>query len=140
MGVRVKLRLKYGDVSLDLVALVNTGYETDVPELLIPVNIAEKIGLWPRLPDNTIIETYKTASGLMKVYRIRGANVSLLIEGKERENIEVFIVISEYSDEVLISDQLASKLGIVIEDPAKGLWRIKGESIIRSSEKIILNY
>jgi predicted aspartyl protease len=135
MGVRVKLRLKYGDVSLDLVALVNTGYETDVPELLIPVNIAEKIGLWPKLPDNIIIETYKTASGLMKVYIIRGANVSLLIEGKERENIEVFIVISEYSDEVLISDQLASKLGIVIEDPAKGLWRIKGESIIRSSEK-----
>ncbi|MCC6013482.1 MAG: hypothetical protein LM593_03840 [Candidatus Verstraetearchaeota archaeon] len=135
MGVRVKLRLKYGDVSLDLVALVNTGYETDVPELLIPVNIAEKIGLWPKLPDNIIIETYKTASGLMKVYRIRGANVSLLIEDKERENIEVFIVISEYSDEVLISDQLASKLGIVIEDPAKGLWRIKGESVIRSSEK-----
>jgi predicted aspartyl protease len=135
MGVRVKLRLKYGDVSLDLVALVNTGYETDVPELLIPVNIAEKIGLWPKLPDNIIIETYKTASGLMKVYRVRGANVSLLIEGKERENIEVFIVISEYTDEVLISDQLASKLGIVIEDPAKGLWRIKGELVIRSSEK-----
>jgi hypothetical protein len=32
-----------------------------------------------------------------------------------------YIVISEYADEVLVSDQLASVFGIVIEDPAKGL-------------------
>jgi len=33
--------------------------------------------LWPKLPDNTLVETYKTASGLMKVYRVGGANVSV---------------------------------------------------------------
>jgi hypothetical protein len=37
VGVRVKVRVKYGGASLDLAALVNTGYETDVPELLVPV-------------------------------------------------------------------------------------------------------
>jgi hypothetical protein len=68
MGVRVRVR--YGSASLDLVALVNTGYETDVPELLIPVDVARSLGLWPRLPDNTVVETYRTASGLMKVYRV----------------------------------------------------------------------
>jgi len=31
-----------------------------------------------------------------------------------------------------MSDQLASEFGKVIEDPAEGLWRLKGESIIRS--------
>jgi hypothetical protein len=31
-----------------------------------------------------------------------------------------------------MSDQLASEFGIVIEDPAEGLWRLKGESVIRS--------
>jgi hypothetical protein len=81
MGVRVRVRIKYGDASLDLVALVNTGYETDVPEILVPASVAKKLGIYPRLPDGTIIGTYKTAAGLMKAYRIGGASTALLIEG-----------------------------------------------------------
>jgi hypothetical protein len=46
-----------------------------------------------------------------------------------------YIVISEYTDEALISDQLASELGIAIEDPARGLWRLRGESLVRRSEE-----
>ncbi len=134
MGVRVRVRLRYKNASLDLVALVNTGYETDVPELLVPIGVAEKLGLWPKLPDDTIVETYRTASGLMRVYRVRGARASLLVGGEERRDVEVYVVISEYADEALISDQLASEFGIVIEDPAKGLWRLRGESLMRSSE------
>jgi predicted aspartyl protease len=135
MGVRVKVRVRYQGASSDLVALVNTGYETDIPEILVPMSAAEKLGLLPRLPEGTIIETYKTASGLMRVYRVGGACVSLLIGGVEEKSVETYIVISEYTDESLISDQLASEFGIVIEDPAKGLWRLKGESLIRGSEK-----
>ena len=135
MGVRVKVRVRYQGASSDLVALVNTGYETDIPEILVPMSAAEKLGLLPRLPEGTIIETYKTASGLMRVYRVGGACVSLLIGGVEEKSVETYIVISEYTDESLISDQLASEFGIVIEDPAKGLWKLKGESLIRGSEK-----
>ena len=135
MGVRVKVRVRYRGASLDLVALVNTGYEADVPEILVPMSVAEKLGLLPRLPEGAIIETYKTASGLMRVYRVGGAYASLLIGGAEERSVETYIVISEYTDESLISDQLASEFGIVIEDPAKGLWRLRGESSIRGSEK-----
>lgn len=134
MGVRVRVRVRYGSALSNLVALVNTGYETDVPELLVPVSVAERLGLWPKLPEDTIIETYKTASGLMRVYRVKGARTSLLVGGAEEGGVEVYLVISEYTDEALISDQLASAFGIVIEDPAKGLWRLRGESLVRSSE------
>jgi len=130
VGVRVKVRVKYSGKSVDLIALVNTGYETDVPEILIPVDIAEKLGLWPKLPDNTLVETYKTASGLMKVYRVGGANVSLLIDDVEVRSTEAYVVISEHTDEALISDQLTSRLDIVIEDPAKGLWRLRGKTVV----------
>ena len=130
MGVRVKVRIKYGGRSVDLIALVNTGYETDVPEILIPVDIAEKLGLWPKLPDNTLVETYRTASGLMKVYRVGGANISLLIDNAEVRSTETYVVISEHTDEALISDQLTSKLDIVIEDPAKGLWRLRERAVV----------
>jgi len=135
MGVRVRVRVKYGSSSSDLVALVNTAYETDVPELLVPVSVAERLGLWPKLPEDTIVETYKTASGLMRVYRVRGARASLLVGGVEKGDVEIYLVISEHTDEALISDQLTSEFGIVIEDPAKGLWRLKGESLVRNSER-----
>jgi hypothetical protein len=35
------------------------------------------------LLDCTIVETYKTAAGLMKAYRVGGASTALLIEGVE---------------------------------------------------------
>jgi predicted aspartyl protease len=130
VGVRVRVRIKYSGKSVDLIALVNTGYETDVPEILIPVDIAEKLGLWPKLPDDTSVETYRTASGLMKVYRVGGANISLLIDDMEVRSTETYVVISEHMDEALISDQLTSKLDIVIEDPAKGLWRLRERTVV----------
>jgi len=37
-------------------------------------------------------------------------------------------------DEALINDQLISRLGIIIEDPARGLWRLRGDDKIRESE------
>jgi hypothetical protein len=33
-----------------------------VPEILDPVSVAEKLGIYPRLLDGTVVETYKTAS------------------------------------------------------------------------------
>jgi len=51
MGVRVKVRVRYRDASLDLVALVNTSYETDVPEILVPMDVAERLKLLPKLPE-----------------------------------------------------------------------------------------
>ena len=135
MGVRVRIRIEFRDRSLMTIALVNTGFEGDVPEVLVPPHIASELGVWPRLPDRTIVETYKSASGLMRVYRIKGAMVSLISKEKIYEPIETYLVVSEYTDIVLINDQLISKMNIIIEDPAKGLWRIRGEKKIRKSER-----
>ena len=57
MGVRVKIRivLKNGK-SLETVALVNTGFEAPVAQLLIPVKAAEQLGLWPDLPEEAVVE------------------------------------------------------------------------------------
>jgi hypothetical protein len=39
------------------------------------------------LLDGTIVETYKTAAGLMKAYRVGGASTALLIEGVEAREV-----------------------------------------------------
>jgi hypothetical protein len=87
------------------------------------------------LLDGIIVETYKTAAGSMKAYRVGGASTALLVEGVEAREVGTYVVVSEYADEPLMSDQLVSEFCIVVEDPAKGLWKPKGESMIRSSEK-----
>ncbi|MCX8205031.1 MAG: hypothetical protein N3H31_05220 [Candidatus Nezhaarchaeota archaeon] len=131
--MRVRLKIALSGRSVEAVALVNTGFEGDAPELLIPLHVAERLGIWPTLPEDALIETYRSASGLMRVYRVKGAEASLIAEDVRPSTVPVYLAISEYTDEVLINDQLTSCLGIVIEDPAEGLWRLRGEAKIRRS-------
>jgi hypothetical protein len=51
------------------------------------------------LLDCTIVETYKTAEGLMKAYRVGGASTALLIGGTEAREVGTYVVVSEYADE-----------------------------------------
>lgn len=45
--MRVRLRISREDKGLDVIAVVNAGYEADTPQLMIPIGIAEELGLWP---------------------------------------------------------------------------------------------
>jgi hypothetical protein len=45
LAVIVRLRVRFQDRVLDAVALVNTGFETPNPQILLPVKAAERLGL-----------------------------------------------------------------------------------------------
>jgi len=47
---------------------------------------------------------------------------------EESSEVETTPLISSI-EEVLISDKLASKLRIAVEDPAEGLWRLRSDTI-----------
>ncbi|MEL9998121.1 MAG: hypothetical protein QXH99_06490 [Sulfolobales archaeon] len=133
MAVRIKLRLRYCGKVLETSALVNTGFETPNPQILLPIKVAERLSLWPELPKDTLVEIYDTAGGPVRVYRVRNA---VNVEIPER-GISVIAdsVISHTEVEVLISDKLADELMIVIERPGEGIWRFRDENILRKSEK-----
>ena len=68
MAVRVRLRIKAvkgvrAGKAVETTALVNTGFETDSPELLVPLRLSEALGFWPELPEGTKVEVYETAGG-----------------------------------------------------------------------------
>ncbi len=50
MVVRVLLRLSAGSASIEVPAIVNTGFESDVPEVIVPEKVAEDLGLYPECP------------------------------------------------------------------------------------------
>jgi len=137
MAVRVRLRVERGDRGLDVIALVNSGYEADTPQLMIPIEIARRLALWPP-PPGAREDTFETAGGPLRVWVLRRAAKAQVVAGDaSSKRVEVDIVISPLADEPLISDMLAGELEIAVEDFAKGLWRFRWEpkEILRPSEK-----
>lgn len=141
MAVRVKLRVKLGDAAFESAALINTGFETLRPQLLLPVKAAEKLGLWPSLPSEARVEIYDTAGGPTRVYVMpEVAEIAILVEDRESRKVLSDIVVSHTEVEILISDKLAGELRMVIEDPGEGIWRFKDDSSDKKRTSEAPNY
>ncbi len=127
LAVRVRLRVRRGSLARSFVALVNSGYEADTPQLLIPPNLARELDLWPP-PVGAVEAVFGTAGGPLKVWTIPdAAEVTVVTEDSSSKEIGADLVISHLADEPLISDKLAGALEIAVEDIAEGLWRFGRE-------------
>jgi hypothetical protein len=47
LRVRLRLRVRGREGFVDASALVNTGFETEAPQLLLPLRLGSVLGLWP---------------------------------------------------------------------------------------------
>ncbi len=129
MAIRLRLRLSRGSHSVDVIALVKSGYETVEPEILVPPVTARELHVYPELPYGAVVREYRLADGsTTKLIRIpRAVNVYVLEDDRVVGPVESSLVIAEKADEPLISDKLAGKLGIVALDFGEGLWCFRDE-------------
>lgn len=126
MVVRVRLKVKAGEEILETIALANSGYEAETPQILVPIEFARELGYWP--PRSEIETEFETAGGPLKVWIVPGGcNVQVITEDAESPIVEADLVISPLADEVLLSDKLIGKLQISLEDVGEGLWRFRWE-------------
>jgi len=122
--VKVRLKARSSGLTVETVALANSGYEAPSPELVIPTPLADELGL-----DMTdaVEELYEMASGITRVMRVPGAlEISVITDDREEGPVLVDAIIMD-SREVLLSDQAISALKIDIVDAAGGLWRFRDE-------------
>lgn len=136
MAVRLRLRIRVGERSREVVALLNSGYESLTPQLLIPVDLARELGMWP--PEGAVEVTLSTAGGPLRAwYYPRKAYVKVLAGDAESRDVLTDIVVSPLADEPLINDMLAEELEIAVESFGRGLWRFRWEARekLRPSEK-----
>jgi len=135
LAVRVRLRIRAKDgKEVGTSALVNSGFETEKPQLLIPMRLAKEMGLWPPPPDSRI-EVFETAGGPVRNYVIRDAlEVSVEADDRDVGPVTCDAVISNLEFEVLINDKLGGELGIVLLDLAKGKWRFSDDPSDRVRE------
>lgn len=133
MAVRVRININVGNKSLEAVALVNSGFETEEPQILIPIKALKTLDL--KLSGATE-DIYDTAGGPTRVW-IYPEKAKISVIGSKGEILSEAIadmVISAIEDEILIGDKLAGALKIMVEDFTEGIWRIKGKKR-RKSEK-----
>jgi hypothetical protein len=131
MAVRLKLRIRANDKIVDAVALLNSGFEAPTPQLLIPVDIAKALNLWP--PEDAHEVVLETAGG--PLFYPRKAVVKVVAGDAESREVLTDIIVSPIANEPLISDMLAGELEIAVEDFGKGLWRFRWEQKLRKSER-----
>ncbi|MCC6043555.1 MAG: hypothetical protein LM553_01580 [Desulfurococcaceae archaeon] len=134
MAVRLKLRVRVGDKVVEVVALLNSGFEAPTPQLLIPIDTARALGLWP--PEDAREVILETAGGPLRAWFYpRKALVKVITEDAESREVLRDIIVSPIADEPLISDMLAEELEIAVESFGRGLWRFRWEGKLRRSER-----
>jgi hypothetical protein len=66
MVCRVKVMIRTEEGVVETSALLNSGFESDEPDIVIPVSVAEKLHLWPpRSTMSTLLETDGGAEKLL---------------------------------------------------------------------------
>ncbi|RLG84824.1 MAG: hypothetical protein DRO39_07100 [Thermoprotei archaeon] len=136
MAVRVRLRIRAVATGREVLtsALVNSGFEAETPQLLVPRSLAAQLGLWPPPPDAQLVEV-GTAGGPVRNYLVpRSADVWVVTSDRVVGPVRCDVMISSLEYEVLISDRLGGELGIVILD-LRGKWRFSDEDTVRETEQ-----
>jgi len=137
MAVRLRLRVRVGERVVEEVALLNSGYEAPTPQLMVPVELARRLGLWP--PEGAVEAVVDTAGGPLRVwvYPRRALVKAVAGDAESRREALVDLVVSPLADEPLISDMLAEELEIAVESFGRGLWRFRWEppGRLRESER-----
>ncbi|RLF20184.1 MAG: hypothetical protein DRZ82_03045 [Thermoprotei archaeon] len=133
MGVRVRIRIIHGDKTAITSALVNSGFESNEPDICIPLGLAKRLKLWP----STVMKSINalTAGGEVALHLLGKVRLQLLAGSEVKEDIECNALLNTQVDEVLLSDYVIDELGIVVISFRKGLWRHKSDppSTIRQS-------
>jgi hypothetical protein len=135
MPVRLRIEVRRRDLNegVMLTALVNTGFTSEEPDILMPSNVAKTLGLWPQ-PDGSLSIIFTTAGGEVEGYEVpRSVFVRVLAEDRASKEVLANVLINPLTEDVLISDALAEELGIQILYPRRGIWKFSDEERARSS-------
>ena len=126
MACRVKVRVRVGGLVVEEAALLNSGFESDEPDIVVPVEVAKLLGLWPpRSASTAILET--GGGETANPYYRACAELELVLEDRESRKLRVNVIVNPHVDEVVVSDYVAGELGIVLLDFKRGLWRLNDD-------------
>jgi len=138
--VRIKLSSRFCDKTIETSAILNSGFghpypgTPSKPAIRLPLKLAHKLCINREIIEkHATREIYDTAGGPVELYLIPDCiNVELVGEGKK---LRGDALIDENADVVLLNDRAISTFGIVILDPAEGIWALRNDMKQRKSSE-----
>jgi len=127
--------VKVGERVFEGAAILNGGFETEGPDIAIPVHVARELGLWP--PATRALAALETGGGdVLLPYYESCATLELVLPDREPKAVRVNVIVNPHIDEIAMSDYVASELGVILMDFKKGLWRLADDPLqtLRRSE------
>jgi len=137
MVCRVRVRIRHNNNIVETSALVNSGFESDAPDIVIPIEVAKRLGLWPPKEAHTIV--LETGGGeTTTIYSESVVELELILSDREPKKIIANVIINPYVHEVILSDYVSSLFGIMLIDIKKGFWRLLDDppTTIRTSTSL----
>ena len=116
--IRIPLRLRYRGKEKFIEAILNTGFESDIPLLSVPLNIARELGISLRL-----VREFNTIGRFRGLALISDEVVEVIVEkGGKSRSVSAYVVVVPGEVESLISYTLARSLGLVVDFLREEWW------------------
>ncbi len=106
------------------------GYESEEPEILLPVGLAKRLGFEVAGLRGV---RYRSVGGEALVFLLGRVDVRVVAGDRCSEWVSARAVCVPGEYEVLLSNALIEALGVEIARPFSGLWRFAGEDRLRRS-------
>ncbi len=138
--VKIKLRSRFCDRAVETSAIPNSGFghphpgTPSRPIVRIPYRLARELCIGEDILNRYARkEIYDTAGGPVEL-RLLPESIYIELVEKGRPILSDALV-DKNADVVLLSDRAISELGIVILDPAEGIWALKEDMKPRQSSE-----
>ena len=122
MAVRLSIEITYSSRKVNVTALANSGYETNEPEIVVPLSFAkEQFGISESHGKQI---DYQTAGRQeVKFVRFENARICVVTDDTRSSVVNAVLNTSENEVEVILNDMLVEMLGVDLVKVAQGKWR-----------------
>ena len=127
MAVRIRIALRRPGSSrvIETSALVNSGFEVDVPQLVLPIALAHELGFNVK---EAPIGSITVCGGAELPMRVLGVvEVRVVVPDRPTRWVRAVAVSVGREEEVLLSDKLTDALNVSPVLVGAGIWRFTDE-------------
>jgi hypothetical protein len=133
MAVRVRVKIELAGKTIECVAIANSGYEAEEPEIVLPLSLVRNV-----VEKRTMRAVkYTVAGGREERFWFAGnAKVKVVCQDRMSAEIPANLIVAKGESQASLNDSFLGTAGIVIQDARRGTWRFQDDAsgIDRASE------
>ena len=116
--LKIPVELRYRGKVIQVLALLNTGFETDVPVIALPPHVVRELGI-----EVSGVREYVAIGRLHGVVLVGNDLVTVVVrKGSESRSCDAYVVVVPGEEDAILSYELIRKLGLVVDFLHEDWW------------------